>query len=151
MPPQAHNQGSLPISLPTNQSQACQQLSQNMQNSMSSNEVQSSAFCLRFNPDYLKHCWTECNMQSISGVSQNPVGNSMGQGIPSNMFVNSQRQMPGRQQVVTPQQQQQSQNPQQYLLGKLGTTGHQFSGIQFTSPNYFPLYAVKTESNNDQI
>ena len=38
-----------------------------------------------------------------------------------------------------------------YLLGKLGTTGHKFSGIQFTSPNYFPLCAVKTESNNDQI
>ena len=37
------------------------------------------------------------------------------------------------------------------LLGKLGTSGHQFSGIQFTSPNSFPLYAVKTESNNDQI
>ena len=38
-----------------------------------------------------------------------------------------------------------------YMLGKLGTTEPQFSGIQFTSPNYFPLYAVKTESNNDQI
>ncbi|KAJ6932342.1 hypothetical protein NC651_007925 [Populus alba x Populus x berolinensis] len=34
------------------------------------------------------------NMQSIPGVSQNSVGNSMGQGIPSTMFVNSQRQMP---------------------------------------------------------
>ncbi|KAG6780312.1 hypothetical protein POTOM_013166 [Populus tomentosa] len=35
------------------------------------------------------------NMQSIPGVSQNSVGNSMGQGIPSTMFANSQRQMPG--------------------------------------------------------
>jgi hypothetical protein len=34
-------------------------------------------------------------MQSIPGVSQNSVGNSMGQGIPSTMFANSQRQMPG--------------------------------------------------------
>eukprot|EP00258_Populus_trichocarpa_P037770 XP_024453789.1 mediator of RNA polymerase II transcription subunit 15a isoform X4 [Populus trichocarpa] len=34
------------------------------------------------------------NMQSIPGVSQNSVGNSMGQGIPSTMFANSQRQMP---------------------------------------------------------
>eukprot|EP00258_Populus_trichocarpa_P037760 XP_024453779.1 mediator of RNA polymerase II transcription subunit 15a isoform X4 [Populus trichocarpa] len=50
-----------------------------------------------------------------AATNQNPVGNSMGQGIPPNMFVNSQRQMPGRQQVVPPQQQQQSQNPQQYL------------------------------------
>jgi PAX-interacting protein 1 len=35
------------------------------------------------------------NMQSIPGVSQNSVGNSMGQGIPSTIFANSQRQMPG--------------------------------------------------------
>ncbi|KAG6780296.1 hypothetical protein POTOM_013150 [Populus tomentosa] len=120
MPPQVHNQGqSLPISLPTNQSQACQQLSQNMQNSMSSNEVQSSAGLQSAMPSVSGLTQTisntvgqNANMQSISGVSQNPVGNSMGQGIPSNMFVNSQRQMPGRQQVVPPQQQQQSQNPQ---------------------------------------
>ena len=123
MPPQAHNQGqSLPISLPTNQSQARQQLSQNMQNIMSSNGVQSSAGLQSAMPSVSGLTQTisntvgqNANMQSISGVSQNPVGNSMGQGIPSNMFVNSQRQMPGRQQVVPPQQQQQSQNPQQYL------------------------------------
>nr|XP_034899862.1 mediator of RNA polymerase II transcription subunit 15a-like isoform X2 [Populus alba] len=123
MPPQVHNQGqSLPISLPTNQSQARQQLSQNMQNSMSSNGVQSSAGLQSAMPSVSSLTQTisntvgqNANMQSISGVSQNPVGNSMGQGIPSNMFVNSQRQMPGRQQVVPPQQQQQSQNPQQYL------------------------------------
>ena len=41
--------------------------------------------------------------------------------------------------------------PVNLMLGKLGTTGHQFSGIQFTSPNSFPLCAVKTELNNDQI
>ncbi|KAL9388014.1 hypothetical protein Peur_021138 [Populus x canadensis] len=33
------------------------------------------------------------NMQSIPGVSQNSMGNSIGQGIPSTMFANSQRQM----------------------------------------------------------
>ncbi|XP_061980962.1 mediator of RNA polymerase II transcription subunit 15a-like isoform X3 [Populus nigra] len=123
MPPQVHNPGqSLPISLSTNQSQARQQLSQNMQNSMSSNGVQSSAGLQSAMPSVSGLTQTipntvgqNANMQSISGVSQNPVGNSMGQGIPSNMFVNSQRQMPGRQQVVPPQQQQQSQNPQQYL------------------------------------
>ena len=38
-----------------------------------------------------------------------------------------------------------------FMLGKLGTTEYQFNGIQLTSPNYFPLFAVKTESNNDQI
>eukprot|EP00258_Populus_trichocarpa_P032030 XP_024448049.1 mediator of RNA polymerase II transcription subunit 15a isoform X4 [Populus trichocarpa] len=123
MPPQVHNQGqSLPISLSSNQPQARQQLSQNMQNSMSSNGVQSSAGLQSAMPSVSSLTQTiantvgqNANMQSISGVSQNPVGNLMGQGIPSNMFVNSQRQMPGRQQVVPPQQQQQSQNPQQYL------------------------------------
>ena len=123
MPPQVHNQGqSLPNSLSSNQSQARQQLSQNMQNSMSSNGVQSSAGLQSAMPSVSGLTQTipntvgqNANMQSISGVSQNPVGNSMGQGIPPNMFVNSQRQMPGRQQVVPPQQQKQSQNPQQCL------------------------------------
>ncbi|XP_061981776.1 mediator of RNA polymerase II transcription subunit 15a-like isoform X1 [Populus nigra] len=123
MPPQVHNQGqSLPISLSSNQPQARQQLSQNMQNSMSSNGVQSSAGLQSAMPSVSSLTQTiantvgqNANMQSISGVSQNPVGNLMGQGTPSNMFVNSQRQMPGRQQVVPPQQQQLSQNPQQYL------------------------------------
>ena len=130
MPPQAHNQGqSLPISLPTNQSQACQQLSQNMQNSMSSNGVQSSAGLQSAMPSVSGLTQTisntvgqNANMQSISGVSQNPVGNSMGQGIPSNMFVNSQRQMPGRQQVVPPQQQQQSQKSSAVSLSAADTT-----------------------------
>ncbi|XP_011044887.1 PREDICTED: mediator of RNA polymerase II transcription subunit 15a-like isoform X1 [Populus euphratica] len=118
MPPQVHNQ-SHPNSLSANQSQVRQQLSQNMQNSMSSNGVQSSAGLQSAMPSVPGLTQTipntvgqNANMQSISGVSQNPVGNSMGQGIPSNMFVNSQRQMPGRQQVIPPQQ---SQNPQQYL------------------------------------
>jgi hypothetical protein len=35
------------------------------------------------------------NMQSIPGVSQNSVGNSMRQGIPSTMFANSHKEMPG--------------------------------------------------------
>uniref|UniRef100_A0A2K2B0P6 Mediator complex subunit 15 KIX domain-containing protein n=1 Tax=Populus trichocarpa TaxID=3694 RepID=A0A2K2B0P6_POPTR len=102
MPPQVHNQGqSLPNSLSSNQSQARQQLSQNMQNSMSSNGVQSSAGLQSAMPSVSGLTQTipntvgqNANMQSISGVSQNPVGNSMGQGIPPNMFVNSQRQMP---------------------------------------------------------
>ncbi|CAK7356973.1 unnamed protein product [Dovyalis caffra] len=122
--PQVHNQGqSLPISLSANQSQARQQLlSQNIQNNMASNGVQSSAGLASAMPPVSSLTQAipntvgqNPNMQSISGVSQNPVGNSMGQGVPSNMFANSQRQMSGRQQVVPPQQQQQSQNPQQFL------------------------------------
>ncbi|XP_024985083.1 mediator of RNA polymerase II transcription subunit 15a-like isoform X3 [Cynara cardunculus var. scolymus] len=53
------------------------------------------------------------NIQNISRVQPNSVGNSMGQGIPSNNFV-SQRQIPGRQQLA-PQPQQQPQNSQHYL------------------------------------
>ncbi|KAJ9189965.1 hypothetical protein P3X46_001208 [Hevea brasiliensis] len=56
------------------------------------------------------------NLQSISGVPQNTAGNSTGQGVTSNIFNNSQRQMAGRQQVVPQQQQQQSQNTPQYLF-----------------------------------
>ncbi|KAJ6296530.1 hypothetical protein OIU78_022280 [Salix suchowensis] len=119
MPPQGHSQGqSLPIPLSANQPQARQQLSQNMQNSMSSNGVQSSAGLQPAMPPVSGLAQTStntvgqnANMQSISGVSPNPVGNSIGLGIPSNMFANSQRQMSGRQQVP-PQQQQQSQNSQ---------------------------------------
>ncbi|RVW36857.1 hypothetical protein CK203_113738 [Vitis vinifera] len=61
--------------------------------------------------------WVKENsgMQNISGIPQNSVGNSMGQGVPSNMFANSQRQSQGRPQVVPQQQQQQSQSSQQYI------------------------------------
>ncbi|KAH8520777.1 hypothetical protein H0E87_001996 [Populus deltoides] len=120
MQSQVHNQGpSLTIPLPANQSQERQQLlSQNMQTGMASSGVQSSSGLTSALPPISSLTQTvpnsvgqNPNMQSISGVSQNPVGNPMGQG-PSNMLANSQRQ--GRQQVV-PQQQQQSQIPQQYF------------------------------------
>nr|TKR84741.1 hypothetical protein D5086_0000255290 [Populus alba] len=120
MQSQVHNQGpSLTIPLPANQSQERQQLlSQNMQTGMASSGVQSSGLTSALPPissltqTVPNSVGQNPNMQSISGVSQNPVGNPMGQGVPSSMFANSQRQ--GRQQVV-PQQQQQSQNPQQYF------------------------------------
>ncbi|XP_011012234.1 PREDICTED: mediator of RNA polymerase II transcription subunit 15a-like isoform X2 [Populus euphratica] len=121
MQSQVHNQGpSLTIPLPANQSQERQQLlSQNMQTGMASSGVQSSSGLTSALPPISSLTQTvpnsagqNPNMQSVSGVSQKPVGNPMGQGVPSNMFANSQRQ--GRQQVV-PQQQQQSQNPQQYF------------------------------------
>ncbi|KAI5602864.1 hypothetical protein BDE02_01G182500 [Populus trichocarpa] len=121
MQSQVHNQGpSLTIPLPANQSQERQQLlSQNMQTGMASSGVQSSSGLTSALPPISSLTQTvpnsvgqNPNMQSISGVSQNPVGNPMGQGVPSNMLANSQRQ--GRQ-LVVPQQQQQPQNPQQYF------------------------------------
>ncbi|KAG6782042.1 hypothetical protein POTOM_011429 [Populus tomentosa] len=86
-----------------NQSQARQQLlSQIMQKCMASNGVQSSVGLQAALPPVSgvtrtipNTVFQNPNMQSIPGVSQNSVGNSMGQGIPSTMFANSQRQMPG--------------------------------------------------------
>jgi PAX-interacting protein 1 len=73
-----------------------------MQNCMASNGVQSYAGLQAALPPVSGVTLTipntvvqNPNMQSIPGVSQNSVGNSMGQGIPYTMFANSQRQMPG--------------------------------------------------------
>ncbi|XP_041000124.1 mediator of RNA polymerase II transcription subunit 15a-like isoform X3 [Juglans microcarpa x Juglans regia] len=123
---QLHNQGQpLPIQLSANSSQSRQLLSQNIQNSVSSAGVQATPTLTSALPPASSINQTSIpnavgqntNVQNISGTSQNSVGNSMGQGIPSNMFANNPRQMLGRQQVVSQQpqqQQQQSQNPQQY-------------------------------------
>jgi len=98
MPPQVQNHGLfLPILLSTDQSQARQQLlSQNMQKCMAFNGVQISAGLQAALPPVSGVTQTipntivqNPNMQSIPGVSQNSVGNSMGQGIPSTMFANS--------------------------------------------------------------
>ncbi|KAG6780301.1 hypothetical protein POTOM_013155 [Populus tomentosa] len=66
-----------------------------MQNCMASNGVQSYAGLQAALPPVSGVTQTipntvvqNPNMQSIPGVSQNSVGNSMGQGIPSTMFVN---------------------------------------------------------------
>lgn len=109
---QFHNQGrSPPNPFLANQSQACQQLlSQNIQNSIPSAEVRSSAHLPSAMPPIsgLNQTSTrnvvgqDMNVQSIFGTSQNLV------------FANNQWQMQGRHQVF-PLQQQQSQNPQQYL------------------------------------
>ncbi|XP_047323091.1 mediator of RNA polymerase II transcription subunit 15a-like [Impatiens glandulifera] len=54
------------------------------------------------------------NVSGISaGTSQNLNGDSMRQGVSSSVFPNSPRQMQGRHQVGSPQQQPPSQNPQQ--------------------------------------
>ncbi|XP_051145563.1 mediator of RNA polymerase II transcription subunit 15a-like isoform X2 [Andrographis paniculata] len=58
------------------------------------------------------------NVQNMSNITPSAVGNSMGQGVPSNIYGNNQRQMQGRQQqVVNPEQPQQSQNSQ-YLYNQ---------------------------------
>jgi len=88
MPPEVQNQGLfLHFLLSTDQSQARQQLvSQNMQNCMASNGVQSYAGLQAALPPVSVVTQTipntvvqNPNMQSIPGVSQNSVGNSMGQ------------------------------------------------------------------------
>ncbi|XP_059653684.1 mediator of RNA polymerase II transcription subunit 15a-like [Cornus florida] len=125
MQSQVNNQGQpLPIPMASNQAQVRQQLLS--QNNMAATGVQGSASLTPALPPVTSLNQTTMsnavgqnsnlqNIQNISGVSQNSVGNSMGQGVPSNIYANSQRQMQGRQQVVPHQQQQQSQNPQHYL------------------------------------
>ncbi|GMP41031.1 hypothetical protein CsSME_00011272 [Camellia sinensis var. sinensis] len=129
MQPQiAGNQGqSLSNPMVANQSQSRQPLlSQNIQNNITATGVPGSANLTSALPSVGGLPQTSIpnvgqnsnlqNIQNISGVSQNSVANSMGQGVSSNIFANTQRQMPGRpQQVVPQQQQQQSQNPQHYL------------------------------------
>ncbi|KAM7259082.1 hypothetical protein ACFE04_014823 [Oxalis oulophora] len=128
MPPQVHGQGqSIPIPLTANQTQPRQQLlPQNIPNNMSSAPVQSSTGLpslpqsSNLTQTSLPNMAQNSNMQpSLSGVSQNSAGNnSMGQGTPANVFVNSQRQIQGRQpqqQGIPQQGQQQPQNTQQYL------------------------------------
>ncbi|XP_050205171.1 mediator of RNA polymerase II transcription subunit 15a-like isoform X2 [Mercurialis annua] len=123
MQAQLHNQGqSLPVPMSANQTQTRQQLlSQNIQNNMSSTGgVQSSSGLTSALPPVSGLSQSSIpnvaghnpNMQTISGAPQSSAGNSMGQGMPSNMFASSQRQMAGRQQVVPQQQHQQSQNAQ---------------------------------------
>ncbi|KAJ0075129.1 hypothetical protein Patl1_34638 [Pistacia atlantica] len=121
---QVHDQGqSLPIPMSANQSQPHQQLlSQNIQNNMTSNGVSGSSGLPSALPSVSGLSQApmpsvvnqNSTMQNISGASQNMVS-SMGQGAPSNLCANTQMQMQGRQLVLPPQQQQQSQNPHQYM------------------------------------
>ncbi|CAA2986230.1 mediator of RNA polymerase II transcription subunit 15a isoform X1 [Olea europaea subsp. europaea] len=129
---QMPNQGQpLPIQMVPNQSQMRQQLlSQNIQNNMPSTGAPNSASMTpslppvggvsqATMPNVVGENPNIQNSQNISSVAPNVMGNSMGQGVPSNMFVNTQRSIQGRQQPVVPQeQQQQSQNSQQYLYNQ---------------------------------
>ncbi|PIA53271.1 hypothetical protein AQUCO_00900092v1 [Aquilegia coerulea] len=122
MQSQVLNQGHSSISLP-NQPQARQQLlSQNIQNTTASGGIQSSsglqsAFpsVTGLTPSTMPNAIGQnSTLQNISGISQN----SVGQGVPSNIFSNTQRQMQGRQhpqQVVSQPNQQQPTNSQQYM------------------------------------
>ncbi|KAL3622686.1 hypothetical protein CASFOL_033294 [Castilleja foliolosa] len=122
-----------PIPMVSNQSQVRQQLlSQNIQNNISSTGVPNSAgLTSTLAPVGVMSQGTMSNgsgqnpnmqnIQNMSNVTGNAVGNSMGQGVPSNMFANSQRQQiqgNRQQQVMSQEPQQQSQNSQQYLYNQ---------------------------------
>ncbi|KAI3692446.1 hypothetical protein L6452_32262 [Arctium lappa] len=119
---QVNNQGQpLPIAVPSNHPQPGQQLlSQGIHNNISSTGMQgSSSLSSALPPGSGLPQSTMANgggqnsslqnIQNISGVQQNSVGNTMGSGVPPNNFAN-QRQMPGRQQLAPQQQQQQQQS-----------------------------------------
>ncbi|KAI4329374.1 hypothetical protein L6164_021644 [Bauhinia variegata] len=110
MQSQVHNPGQSHPNHLANQPPSRQQLlSQNIQNNIAAPGVQTSGGLAP-------------SLQPVSNLSQTPiqnvgqnsnVQNISGQGVPSNMFASSQRQMPGRQ---VPQQQQQQPQNTQYLL-----------------------------------
>ncbi|XP_017225453.1 mediator of RNA polymerase II transcription subunit 15a [Daucus carota subsp. sativus] len=119
-----------PLSVPvqSNLTQSGQLLTQNIANNIGSGGMQGSASLTSSLPPVGSLPQTNIpnvvnqnnnmqNIPNISGVVQNSVGSAIGQGVPSNMFGNSQRQMQGRQQQGVPQQQpqQQSQSSQQSL------------------------------------
>ncbi|KAL3629921.1 hypothetical protein CASFOL_026233 [Castilleja foliolosa] len=120
----------VPIPMVSNQSQVRQPLlSQNIQNNISSNGVPNSAgLTSTLAPvggmsqgTISSGSGQNPNMQNISNVTGNVVVNSMGQGVPSNMYANSQRQQiqgTRQPQVMTQEPQQQSQNSQQYLYNQ---------------------------------
>ncbi|XP_039159783.1 mediator of RNA polymerase II transcription subunit 15a-like isoform X2 [Eucalyptus grandis] len=113
----------IPNSLAVNQPQVHQQLLvQNVQNNVQSGG-QAAASLLSALPSVsgLKQSSLPStigqnnNMQNMASFSQNLLANSMGQGLNSNMFVNSERVIQAMQRMASQKQQQQSQNPQQYL------------------------------------
>ncbi|KAL5707791.1 hypothetical protein ACHQM5_018652 [Ranunculus cassubicifolius] len=120
--PQVRIPGQPQISLP-NSSQARQQLmAQGIQDPAVSGGVQSSSSLTSANPSVTglnpstmpNVIGQNANLQNMSGITQT----SVGQGVPSNVFTNQQRQMQGRQpqQVVSQTNQQQPPNAQQYMF-----------------------------------
>lgn len=121
MQSQMHNQG-LIMPIVGGQSQGQQQLqSQNIQNNISTAGMQHSDSLTAAVPavsnltqgsiaNAVAQSSNLESMQNNSSVAQNAVGNSIGHGMPSNVFANSQIQMQGRPQQVVQQQQQNSQH-----------------------------------------
>ncbi|XP_068479025.1 mediator of RNA polymerase II transcription subunit 15a-like isoform X2 [Phaseolus vulgaris] len=111
--PQIHNLGQQhSIPLPGQMQTHQQLLSQNVQNNVASQPNLPPVSSLAQT--------TSQNIVQNSNIQNLPGPNSVGSTISQNsnlqsMFPGSQRSMPGRQQVVPPQQQLQSQNPQQFL------------------------------------
>ncbi|KAF9596250.1 hypothetical protein IFM89_008413 [Coptis chinensis] len=122
MQSQVRNQGPPSVAL-SNQSQVRQQLmSQNIQNTTTSGGVQNSnslpsalSSVTGLTPSNMTNAIGQSsNLQNMSGISQN----TGVQGVPSNIFTNTQRQMPGRQhpqQIASQPNQQQPSNSQQYM------------------------------------
>ncbi|KAM7509728.1 hypothetical protein LguiB_008603 [Lonicera macranthoides] len=149
MQSQVNNSGqSLPIPVPNNQSQAGQQLlsQNNIHNSVASTVVQgsaslnsalppSSSLSQRSMPNVVGQYSNMQNIQNISGVPQNSLGNLMaGQGVLSNIYASSRR-IQGRQQPgVSQQQQQQSQNSQ-FLYQQQQQLQHQLLNQKFQQGN----------------
>ncbi|KAL9239902.1 hypothetical protein vseg_014177 [Gypsophila vaccaria] len=114
---QVHKQGqSVPLQLVPNHSQARQQIpSQSTQTNVASGGMQTTAIGfsntiptngLAQNP--VPNLAQNLNLQSISGISQSSMGNTLNQGITSNMLSNAQRQIQSR-------QQHSQQNSQQFM------------------------------------
>ncbi|RDX58376.1 Mediator of RNA polymerase II transcription subunit 15a, partial [Mucuna pruriens] len=100
------------IPLPSQLQPHQQFLSQNIQNNVVSQPNLPPVSSLGQPPS--QNILQNSNIQNIPGP--NSVGSTISQTSNlQNMFTGSQRQMPGRQQIVPPQQQLQSQNPQQFL------------------------------------
>ncbi|TKY64593.1 Mediator of RNA polymerase II transcription subunit 15a [Spatholobus suberectus] len=111
--PQVHNLGQQhSIPLPSQLQPHQQLISQNIQNNVASqpNLPPVSSLAQTSSQNIVQNS----NIQNIPGP--NSVGSTISQNSNlQNMFPGSQRQMSGRQQIVPPQQQLQSHNPQQYL------------------------------------
>ncbi|KAK1375661.1 Mediator of RNA polymerase II transcription subunit 15a [Heracleum sosnowskyi] len=126
MQSQLNSQGLPLVPVSTSLSQSGQLLPQNITNNIYSAGLQGSAGLssslppinslsqANNSPSVNQNSNTQ-SIPNISGVRQNSVASAIGQGIPSNIFANSQRQTGRQQQGVSQQQQQQLQNSQQYL------------------------------------
>ncbi|KAL8154414.1 hypothetical protein V2J09_012174, partial [Rumex salicifolius] len=121
MQPQVQNQGqSLSIPMASNQPAVqgrSQILNQNIQMNIGSATASLSSALPSVNSlakNNMPNVIQNSNMQTMSGISQNPMGNSMVQGVASNNFSNPQKQMQVRQNIQQVGSQQ-PQNQQQYL------------------------------------